>query len=82
MLYVAFVFFQMLTLAEMIYPNLKSFVGDTMLDRHQHSGQKLTETPVAKFSYESMNSSLKALINIKAILFLIQWPFWWQNHPK
>ena len=43
-----------------------------MLDRHQHSGQKLTETPVAEFSYESMNSSLKALINIKAILFLIQ----------
>ena len=46
-----------------------------MLDRHQQSGQKLTETPVAEFSYESMNSSLKALINIKAILFLIQWPF-------
>ena len=26
--------FQMLILGEMIYPNSKSFVGDTMLDRH------------------------------------------------
>ena len=44
------------------------------LDRHQHGGQKPTETSVTEFCYKSVNLSLEELKNFKIILFLIQEP--------
>ena len=40
-------------------------------ERHKHDGWKPTETSVTEFcSYESVNSSVEVLINIKVILLL------------
>ena len=37
---------------------------------NQHEGRKPTETSVIEFCYESVNSSVEELINIKVILLL------------
>ena len=36
---------------------------------HHHGGRKPTETSVIEFCYESVNSSLEELTNIKSTLF-------------
>ena len=48
----------------------------------QHGGRKPTETPVTEFCYKSVNLSLEGLINIKAILFLLQELLRQPNSPK
>ena len=57
----------------MFYLNLYSLYGDAMLvpsERNQHEGRKPTETSVIEFCYESVNSSVEELINIKVMLLL------------
>jgi len=56
-------------LGEMVYVNLESFVWRRHYvgasQGHQHGGRKPTEISVTAFCYESLNSSLEKLIDIK-----------------
>ena len=57
----------------MFYLNLYSLYGDAILvpsKGNQHGGRKPTETSVIEFCYESVNSSVEELINIKVMLLL------------
>ena len=60
----------------MIFPNLLSFVWKRRIgvhpDGNQHGDRNptLTETSVTEFCGESVNSSLRELINIKEVFFI------------
>ena len=62
---------------EMFYLNLQNLYGDAMLvltwmGTNMADGETTKTSRLTEFCYKSVNLSLKELINIKVILFLIQ----------